>query len=118
LGGNHSLALTADGGVWSWGYGDVTQHQLVPTKMEAFASQRVVAVLAGAAHSLVITADGAVWSWGGGGDGKLGHGDEQTQLLPKKVEGFAGERVAAVSAGEYHSIAIAWGGGDDGCLGH
>ena len=50
-------------------------------------------------HSLALTADGAVWSWGDGGCGQLGHGDEQHQLLPKKVEAFAGQRVVAVSAG-------------------
>ena len=57
--------------------------------------------------------------------GKLGHGDNQNQLLPKKVEAFAGRRVVAVSAGAYHSLAItaddavyAWGLGESGCLGH
>ena len=50
-------------------------------------------------HSIATTADGAVWSWGAGGGGRLGHGDEQRQLLPKKVEAFAGQRVVAVSAG-------------------
>ena len=57
--------------------------------------------------------------------GKLGHGDLQNQLLPKKIEAFAGERVVAVSAGDMHSLAITadgavftWGKGADGCLGH
>ena len=62
------------------------QDQLLPKKIEDFADQRVVAVSAGMVHSLALTADGAVWSWGGGSNGKLGHGDEQNQLLPKKVE--------------------------------
>ena len=128
-GGMHSLALTSDGSVCSWGdgndgrlgHGD-REGQLLPKKIEALAGQRVVAVSAGAWHSLALTSDGAVWSWGDGDGGQLGHGDEQQQLLPKKVEGFAGE--GAVSAGTYHSIAIAdgavftWGGGDDGRLGH
>ena len=47
-------------------------------------------------HSLAITADGAAWSWGLGGGGGLGHGDEQSQLLPKKIEAFAGQRVVAL----------------------
>ena len=117
-GGGHSLALTADGSVWSWGscsFGKLghsdQQIQLLPKKIEAFAGQRVVAVSAGAHHSLAITADGAVWSWGDGLDGQLGHGDQQRQLLPKKVEAFAGRRVVAVSAGEYNSFAIAADGG-------
>ena len=74
-------------------------------------------------HSLALTADGSVWSWGSGDYGKLGHGDEQRQLLPKKVEALAGQRVVAVSAGGHHSIArtvdgavLTWG--ERGCLGH
>ena len=93
--------------------------------MGAFAGRRVVAVSAGADHSLAITADGAVWSWGGGVSGKLGHGDQQDQLLPKKIEAFAGRRVVAVSAGREHSLAttadgavFTWGKGECGCLGH
>ena len=131
-GGFHNLALTADGSVWSWGdgafgelgHGD-QQRQLLPKKIEAFAGRLVVAVSAGAAHSLAITADGAVWSWGAGEDGQLGHGDEQDQLLPKKVEAFADQRVVAVSTGAAHSLALtadgsvwSWGEGAFGKLGH
>ena len=70
-----------------------------------FAGQRVIAVSLGGYHSLALTADGAVWSWGYGGSGRLGHGDQQNQLLPKKVEALAGRRVVAVSAGGLHSVA-------------
>ena len=131
-GSDHSLVLTADGTVWSWGYGASgrlghgdQQRQLLPKKVETFAGQRVIAVSAGSAHSLALTADGAVWGWGGGYAGQLGHGDEQAQLLPKKIEAFAGQRVVAVSAGRRHSLALAadgavyaWGLGESGCLGH
>ena len=128
----HSLALTADGAVWSWGggydgrlgHGD-QQSLALPEKLEAFAGQRVVAVSAGYAHSLALTADGALLSWGHGASGRLGHGDEQNQLLPKQVEAFAGQRVVAVSAGGFHSLAItadgalwSWGNGYYGRLGH
>ena len=131
-GGKHSLALTANGAVWSWGLGSFgqlghgdQQDQLLPKKVEALAGQRVLAVSAGDNHSLAITTDGSVWSWGDGGEGKLGHGDEQEQLLPKKVEALAGQRVVAVSAGQHQSIALTadsvvftWGRGEQGCLGH
>ena len=80
---------------------------------------------AGWQYSLALAADGSVWSWGYGGLGRLGHGDEQDQLLPKKIEAFIGQRVIAVAARARHSIAIpadgalfAWGKGEDGCLGH
>ena len=130
-GGNHSLALSADGAFWSWGFagfcqlghGD-TQNQWQPKKVEAFAGQRVVAVSAGQHHGLAITADG-VWSLGWGACGQLGHGDTQNKLLPKKIEAFAGQRVVAASAGDMHSLAITadgavftWGKGEHACLGH
>jgi len=112
-GGLHSLALPADGAVWSWGFGDFgrlghgdEQDHSQPKKIEAFAGRRVVAVSASIEHSLALTADGAVWSWGGGYIAMLGYGDQQRQLLPKKVEALAGQRVVAVSAGAWHSLAI------------
>ena len=56
---------------------------------------------------------------------RLGHGDQQNQLLPKKIEALAGQRVIAVSAGGRHSLALtadgavwSWGGGREGRLGH
>ena len=55
----------------------------------------------------------------------MGHGDQQSQLLPKKVEALADQRVVAVSAGTDHSLAFSaegtvftWGAGKSGCLGH
>ena len=131
-GGEYSLALTADGAVWSWGSGAFgklghgnEEPQLLPKKVEALAGQRVVAVSAGVCHSLAITADGGVWSWGFGGQGRLGHGDGQLQLLPKKIEAFADQRIVAVSATGNHNLALtadgavwSWGCGSQGRLGH
>ena len=131
-GGRFSLAITADGAVWSWGLGDFGrlghggyQNQLLLKEVEALAGRHVVAVSAGETHSLALTADGSVWSWGYGSRGMLGHGDQQDQLLPKKVETLAGQRVLPVSAGQRHSTAIiadgadfTWGKGRCGCLGH
>ena len=128
----HSLAITADCAVWSWGDGSFgrlghgdRQDQLLPEKIEALAGQRVVAVSAGFAHNLAITADGAVWSWGDGGFGRLGHGDQQRQPLPMKIEALAEQHVVAVSAGCQHSLARtadgavwSWGFGFYGKLGH
>ena len=122
--------------MWSWGFGAYgrlghgdQQNQLLPKNVEAFGGQRIVAVSAGLHHSLALTADGAIWSWGMGACGKLGHGDEQEQLLPKKVEAFVGRRAvavsAAVSAAGSQSLALtadgavwSWGSGDVGKLGH
>ena len=65
--------------------------------------------LAGLATATSRTSCCAVWSWGYGAYGRLGHGDEQNQPLPKKVEAFAGQRIVAVSAEAMHSLALTAG---------
>ena len=85
----------------------------------------LLAVSAGRDYSLAI-ADSAVFTWGEGRHGCLGHGEDlSNQLLPKKVEALADQRVVAVSAGTDHSLALTadgpvftWGKGEHGCLGH
>ena len=87
------------------GHGEGVTRLNTPTRLpstlgeRAIACRRWVSVSAGDAHSFAITGDGAVWSWGWGRFGKLGHGDEQHQWQPKKIEAFASQRVVAVTAG-------------------
>ncbi|EOD20540.1 hypothetical protein EMIHUDRAFT_355119, partial [Emiliania huxleyi CCMP1516] len=69
------------------GHGEGVTRLNTPTRLPStLGDGRAVIVAAGGVHSLAITADGAVWSWGFGGQGRLGHGDSQDQLQPKKVE--------------------------------
>ena len=131
-GDGHSLAVTADGAVFSWGVGRFgalghgdDADQLVPKEVAALRGTPVAAVSAGYTHSLAVTADGAVFSWGVGSFGALGHGDHQDQLVPKEVAAPRGTPVKAVAASMFHSLASAedgavfsWGHGYNGCLGH
>ena len=73
-------------------------------------------------HSLAITQTSALYAWGEGGRGQLGHGDQDDQLLPKRVEGLQG--VCCVVAGPAHTVVITkngtahgWGVGEDETLG-
>ena len=78
------------------GHGEGVTRLNTPTRLPSpRGGERAVSMSAASRHSLALTADGAVWSWGWGGYGKLGHGDPQSQLQPKKVEAFAGQRVLA-----------------------
>ena len=62
----------------------------MPRVIEALRGVRVVAVAAGCGHSLVLTDGGTVLSFGQGEDGKLGHGDQEDQLVPKVIEALRG----------------------------
>ncbi|KAL1202220.1 Ultraviolet-B receptor UVR8 [Cardamine amara subsp. amara] len=74
----HTIALTGDGCVYSWGRGIFGRlgtgnesDELVPVRVEfEFPDQaardraRIVGVAAGAYHSLAVSDDGSVWCWG------------------------------------------------------
>ncbi|KAJ0180993.1 hypothetical protein K1T71_003078 [Dendrolimus kikuchii] len=132
-GGKHALALTADGKVYSWGEGEDGKlghgNRLtldVPRMIESLSGERVVSIACGSAHSACVTARGHLYTWGMGEYGRLGHGDDTTQLLPKMVEALAGLRVVQVACGSRDAQTLAltacgkvfsWGDGDFGKLG-
>ena len=76
-------------------------------------------------HTAAVTSDGAVYTWGRGDYGRLGHGDEDNQHTPKRVDALASVSVRALACGMRHTAALTsdgtvytWGRGDDGELGH
>ena len=139
----HSLALTSDGLVYAWGdgtYGALgnysTTSSSVPVAVNttsgvsALAGKTVVAIAAGAYHSLALASDGTVYSWGNNANGELGNNSTTSYTVPVAVNTvsgtsvLAGKTVTSISAGGYHSLALAsdgtvyaWGSNADGELG-
>ena len=107
-GDRHSMLLTDEGvvlsfGLGNWGrlgHGDC-KTQLVPRVIEALRGTRVVAIAAGSAHSVVLTDEGAVLFFGSGVSGQLGRGD---QIKPKAIEALRDVRVVAIAAGEHSMV--------------
>ena len=123
----HTMAITADGNLWAWGYnrfgklGDSTvargSHSPSPIKI----MDNVAAVSASVDHTMAIRADGSLWAWGWNSSGQLGDGTTINQLSPIRIM----ENVVAVSAGRDHTMAIktdgslwAWGANWNGQLGN
>jgi len=86
-GQNFSVALKADGSVWTWGYnnwnqlGDgMTENRLIPYQVLAISD--VTYIAAGNGHVLVVKADGVVWGWGGNWLGQLGDGTTEQRATP------------------------------------
>jgi alpha-tubulin suppressor-like RCC1 family protein len=129
---SHTLVSTEAGAVLSFGWGEYgclgqgdEENQHTPEVIEALRGERVVAMSAGDRHSLVLTEAGVLLSFGYGGEGRLGHGDEEDQLTPMGIEALRGERVVAVGAGKDHSLVLteagavlSFGDGRHGRLGH
>ena len=63
-------------------------------------------VAAGDFHSLVRSEGGSVWSFGAGWDGRLGHGSESNEVVPRLIAHL--EQVVAVAAGGSLCVALDW----------
>ncbi|KAG8516091.1 Inhibitor of Bruton tyrosine kinase, partial [Galemys pyrenaicus] len=63
-------------------------------------------------HSVFLSQKGQVYTCGHGPGGRLGHGDEQTCLVPRLVEGLSGHNCSQVAAAKDHTIVLT----DDGCV--
>jgi YD repeat-containing protein len=131
-GAYHSLALKADGTVWSWGdneqgeLGDgTTTSRAAPVQVVGPGGlgtlSGIVAIAAGLGFSLAVKSDGTVMSWGKNTEGELGAPSSNTCLstqpcstTPIQVTGLVG--VSTIAAGEYHALAVkrdgsVWGWG-------
>jgi len=116
-GGFHSAALTGEGHLYTWGGGDKGQlghgddnSQNVPVIVEALRGKRVARCSAGMHHTMAMLDNGDVYTWGSGEYGRLGHDDEQMQTTPLLVELLVGKGTKEISAGGFHSLALAAGG--------
>lgn len=126
-GGAHSLALTADGSLWSWGingdgsyYGDLgdgtTVNRPFPVEVADVTScggQTIsnVVTMAGDGDECTVVADanGTVWTCGENEHGQLGNGsDSLYQLVPTPIGGVS--NVVSVAAGDGHTLTLRWDG--------
>jgi alpha-tubulin suppressor-like RCC1 family protein len=83
---------------------------------------RVAKISAGTTHSLALTKDGKAYSFGFGMFGRLGHGDETDQLLPREItlrghgasppvgdrveENETDPAIEHIAAGYFHSLLL------------
>jgi len=107
-GGNHTLLLTEEGDVFTFGYpfgssffgDDVHDVSFVPSRIAgALCGLTVRAVSASEEHSLLLTENGQVFSFGSGEGGCLGHGDQEARASPTPIEALRGVCACSVAAG-------------------
>ncbi|KAK9749732.1 hypothetical protein RND81_02G146500 [Saponaria officinalis] len=119
-GGYHTLALTDDGKVRSWGHGgrgqlghSSIQNEKVPKIIEALAEERVISIACGGTSSAAVTATGNLYMWGNAKDSQLGvPGLPDIQSSPVQVnfltedDGLGPHRVLSVAVGASHAICL------------
>jgi Alpha-tubulin suppressor and related RCC1 domain-containing proteins len=125
-GGDHTIAITADGSLWAWGdnqkgqLGDgTTAENLVPKQIIA---SGIAEISASYQYSFAIKTDGSLWAWGNNESGQLGDGTITESYSPKQI---MAEGVTAIETNYGHTLAIktdgslwAWGDNHNGELGY
>lgn len=93
LGNSHTLAIDADGEVWSWGLNTKGQLGLGhnnptvrPQKVNFSKGVKIIEVAAGGAHSVAIDRDGKVYTWGWNINGQLGLGHNENISTPQLID--------------------------------
>jgi len=124
VGGNHSVALRADGTVWGWGANQFAQlgtgsedPWMVTAPVRAAGVSGATQVAAGEGDTLAVV-DGHAWGWGGNYFGQLGDGTFTERPVPAPL-GL--DHVAQIASG-YSNSAVrladgtlwAWGNNTGG----
>ena len=116
VGGWHTCAVTAGGGVKCWGWnnhggqlGDgTTTDRSTPVQVVGLESG-VKDIILGGFHNFAIMTNGSVKAWGYNASGQLGDGTTIDRLTPVDIVGLSG--VVDMAAGSFHTCALMASGG-------
>ncbi|XP_062014897.1 PH, RCC1 and FYVE domains-containing protein 1 [Rosa rugosa] len=134
-GGRHAALVTKQGEIFSWGEESggrlghgVDVDVLHPKLIDALSNVNIELVACGEYHTSAVTFSGDLYTWGDGtyNFGLLGHGNEVSHWVPKRVNGpLEGIHVSSISCGPWHTAVVTsagqlftFGDGTFGVLGH
>ena len=109
-GGKHSIVLTGNGGLYTFGFGDqgqlglrTTDNAKKPTLVTDFDGIRIMGISAGSHHSVVQTAKGDIYACGLNKDGQLGLGHTKSRKQFTHLTCFGGVSINKFMAGGNHT---------------
>lgn len=105
----HSMALTADGRVFTWGWGvhgqlghGNTDKRNTPTLVTSLLGIFIKHISAGHAHSLALSDEGIVYAFGCNVFGQLGNSNNIKSSIPIKV--LLSEKISQITTGYFHNV--------------
>ncbi|XP_014266621.3 putative E3 ubiquitin-protein ligase HERC3 isoform X1 [Maylandia zebra] len=132
-GSQHSVALTKDGQLYTWGQdcrgqlGLGTRESVCrsPQHVPSLSAIPVIQVAAGGDQSFALSVSGGVFSWGRNDCGQLGLGDTKDRHTPAPVQCLNMKKAQRISCGQDHTAILTkhgavftFGSGQHGQLGH
>ncbi|CAN4117973.1 unnamed protein product [Withania somnifera] len=132
-GGRHAALVTKQGEMFSWGEESggrlghgIDSDVLHPKLIDSLSHSNIELVACGENHTCAVTLSGNLYTWGDGNFGLLGHGNEVSHWVPKRLNGpLEGIHVSYISCGPWHTAVVTsagqlftFGDGTFGVLGH
>jgi len=134
----HGFALDSDGVLWSWGSSTMsgfleTGNIAIPTALvygyDDELLPRFTAIDSSSVSAIALDINGNIWTWGSGIDGGNGHGSEDSERRPRRIQtdinGNNLPTFVAVVDGGFTRAALdnqgriwTWGGNNSGQLGN
>eukprot|EP00929_Paragymnodinium_shiwhaense_P118883 TRINITY_DN90783_c0_g1_i1.p1 TRINITY_DN90783_c0_g1~~TRINITY_DN90783_c0_g1_i1.p1 ORF type:complete len:1072 (-),score=190.99 TRINITY_DN90783_c0_g1_i1:127-3342(-) len=129
----HTIALSREGLLYSWGGGGCGQlghsetakmpkdedgcpYQPAPRVVNHLRPHVVVTIACGKAHTIAVSDKGRMYTWGAGACGQLGHPDTSSfpsdedgypfQPVPREVEKLRDQKIVATACGDVHTLAL------------
>jgi alpha-tubulin suppressor-like RCC1 family protein len=130
--GTNFTCAVADGAAYCWGLGtngqlgNGTSTSATPLAVSGLSGKKITSISAGGTHACAV-ADATAYCWGYNLYGQLGDGTATQRSVATAVDNsglLSGRRVKSISAGTYHTCAVAdgkafcWGRGSSGRLGN
>jgi alpha-tubulin suppressor-like RCC1 family protein len=122
-GSSHTIAISSDGLVFSWGGNDqgqlgdgTTTFRLTPVAVDntdVLGHQNIISGSAGAYHTVVCSDSGAVFDWGGNSNYQLGNGENTDRVSPIAVNMSGvlnGKMIKAVAASYTRTVVLSQDG--------
>ena len=137
-GTSHTCAIASDDKAYCWGAGSSgqlgnssTTNSLIPVAVNTtgvLAGKTIKQISAYGFHACAVASDNKAYCWGRGDLGQLGNNSTTNSSIPVAVNTtgvLAGKTIKQISAGSFHTCAIAsdnkaycWGSGTSGQLGN
>ncbi|XP_047510210.1 probable E3 ubiquitin-protein ligase HERC4 isoform X1 [Pieris napi] len=118
-GSYHSIALTNNGELYTWGansfgqcgLGMMSNKETTPQQITSLVGVPIALVTCGSNHTFVLSKSGAVYGFGKNGHGQLGLQDKDNRCYPTHLKSLRNVKVCYISCGEDFTAFLTLDGG-------